>query len=276
MYIDAHQHFWKYDPVRDAWINNTMQVIQRDFLPNDLHPILEGNGIQGCIAIQADESEKETDFLLNLADENDFVKGVVGWMDFFDNDFDEKLYYYSQNRYFKGVRHILQGKPEGYMLQDKFQIGIGKLEHYNLTYDLLVYQNQLPEVIKLVKHFPNQRFVLNHIGKPKISMGLDAHWIASITKLSKYQNVFCKISGMVTETEHWSWSKSEFYPFMDVLVKAFGVDRLLYGSDWPVCYLAAEYEQVLAIVTAYFQEHSNEAVNKVMGMNASKFYRIII
>ncbi len=274
MYIDAHQHFWKYDPVRYSWINNSMQVIQRDFLPNDLSPILRGNGIQGCVAVQADESEEETDFLLSLADENDFIKGVVGWLDFFDDDFNEKIAFYSQHKNFKGVRHILQGKRKGYLFQQKFLIGLRKLERYNLTYDLLVYENQLPEVIKLVKHFPNQRFVLDHIGKPKISKGLDQQWIDGIAQLSKQENVFCKISGMVTETEHWNWSSTEFYPFMDVIVNAFGVDRIMYGSDWPVCYLSAEYEQVLDIVTAYFSKHSSEVLDKVMGKNAIKFYNI--
>ena len=274
MHIDAHQHFWKYNPVRDSWIDDSMQVIQKDFLPNDLHPILQGNGIQGCVAVQADESEEETDFLLSLADENDFIKGVVGWMDFFDDDFEEKLYYYAKNKNFKGVRHILQGKPKRYLFQHKFLRGLRKLERYNLTYDLLVYENQLSEVIKLVKQFPKQRFVVNHIGKPKISKGLDPQWIDGMAQLSKHENVFCKISGMVTETEHWNWSSTEFYPFMDVIVNAFGVDRILYGSDWPVCYLSAEYEQVLAIVTAYFSEHSSEALDKVMGKNAIKFYNI--
>jgi L-fuconolactonase len=274
MRIDAHQHFWKYNPVRDSWISDTMQAIQRDFLPNDLHTILRGNAIQGCIAVQADESEEETDFLLRLADENDFIKGVVGWLDFFDNDFDEKLAYYSKDKSLKGVRHILQGKPEGFFFKKKFKQSLAKLERYNLTYDLLVFENQLPEVIELVKQFPKQRFVLDHIGKPKISLGLDANWVDNITQLSKHENVYCKISGMVTETENCKWTTSEFYPFMDVIVDAFGVDRILYGSDWPVCFLAAEYEQVLAIVTSYFQNYSGQEINKVMGGNAIQFYNI--
>lgn len=274
MHIDAHQHFWKYNPVRDSWIDDSMQVIQRDFLPNDLSPILRANGIQGCIAVQADESEEETDFLLSLADENDFIKGVVGWLDFFDDDFDEKLAFYSQNKRLKGLRHIMQGKPEGFLLQNKFKENLGKLERYNLNYDLLVFENQLLEVIELVKHFPNQRFVVDHIGKPKISLGLDVNWVANIAQLSKQENVYCKISGLVTETENWNWTSSEFCPFIDVVVNAFGVDRILYGSDWPVCYLAAEYEQVLAIVSSYFKEYSEDDINKIMGDNAIKFYNI--
>lgn len=274
MRIDAHQHFWKYDPVRDAWINNSMQVIQKDFLPNDLFPILKANNIQGCIAVQADESEEETNFLLRLADENDFIKGVVGWLDFFDNDFDEKVAFYSQNRRFKGLRHILQGKAKGFFLQDKFKQSLGKLERYNLTYDCLVFENQLPELIELVKHFPNQRFVLDHIGKPKISLGLDENWVANIKQLSQFENVYCKISGMVTETENWNWTISDFNSFMEVVANAFGVDRILYGSDWPVCNLAAQYEQVLAIVASYFKEYSKNDLNKIMGDNAIKFYNI--
>lgn len=274
MRIDAHQHFWKFDPVRDSWIDNSMQAIQKDFLPNDLFPILKSNNIQGCIAIQANESEEENDFLLILADENDFIKGVVGWLDFFDDDFDEKLAFYSQNRRFKGLRHILQGKATGFFLQDKFKQSLGKIERYNLTYDFLVFENQLPEVIELVKHFPNQRFVLDHIGKPKISLGVDENWVANIKQLSQFKNVYCKISGMVTETENWNWTTSDFYYFIDVVVNAFGVERILYGSDWPVCNLAAEYEQVLAIVASCFKKHSEDDVNKIMGDNARKFYNI--
>lgn len=274
MHIDAHQHFWKYDPVRDTWIENSMQVIQKDFLPNDLFPILKANNIQGCIAVQADESEEETIFLLRLADENDFIKGVVGWLDFFDNDFDEKVAFYSKNRRFKGLRHILQGKSKGFFLQDKFKQSLGKLELYNLTYDCLVFENQLPEVIELVKHFPNQRFVLDHIGKPKISLGLDENWVANIKQLSQFENVYCKISGMVTETENWNWTISDINSFMEVVVNAFGIDRIFYGSDWPVCNLAARYEQVLAIIATYFKEYSENDINKIMGENARKFYNI--
>lgn len=274
MRIDAHQHFWKYDPVRDAWIDNSMQIIQKDFLPNDLFPILKANKIQGCIAVQADESEEETNFLLRLADENDFIKGVVGWLDFFDNDFEEKITFYSQNRCFKGLRHILQGKSEGFFLQDKFKQSLAKLERYNLTYDILVFENQLPEVIELVKQFPNQRFVLDHIGKPKISFGLDESWVANIKQLSQFENLYCKISGMVTETENWNWTISDFNSFMEVVVNAFGIDRILYGSDWPVCNLAAQYEQVIAIVDSYFKEYSEDDIFKIMGDNARKFYNI--
>jgi L-fuconolactonase len=274
MRIDAHQHFWKYDPVRDAWIDKSMKVIQKDFLPNDLLPILTSNNIEGCIAVQADESEEENDFLLCLADESDFIKGVVGWLDFFDEDFDEKLAFYSQHKSLKGLRHILQGKTKGFFLQDKFKQSLGKLGRYNLTYDCLVFENQLSEVIELVKHFPNQRFVLDHIGKPKISLGVDENWVANVKQLSQFKNVYCKISGMVTETENWNWVTADFYSFMDVVVNAFGVDRILFGSDWPVCNLAAKYEQVLAIVTSYFKDYSEEDSNKIMGGNAMKFYNI--
>jgi L-fuconolactonase len=159
-------------------------------------------------------------------------------------------------------------------LQDKFKQSLGKLEQYNLAYDCLVFENQLPELIELVKHFPNQRFVLDHIGKPKISLGLDENWVANIKQLSQFENVYCKISGMVTETENWNWTISDFNSFMEVVVNAFGVDRILYGSDWPVCNLAAQYEQVLAIVASYFKEYSENDLNKIMGDNARKFYNI--
>lgn len=274
MRIDAHQHFWIYNPIRDAWIDETMQKIKRDFLPNDLHPILKSNKIDGCIAVQADESEEESLFLMNLASENDFIKGVVGWLDFFDPNLESKLNTFSQNNKFKGLRHILQAKPDGYMLHPKFQKGLSKLEKFGLTYDILVYERQLLEAIKLVESFPNQRFVLNHIGKPKISLGLDERWVSNIIELSKHENLYCKISGMVTETENKIWQTSDFYPFIDTVVKAFGVDRIMFGSDWPVNLLAADYNEVLGIVESFFKGSSQNDFDKIMGLNAQQFYQI--
>lgn len=272
--IDAHQHFWQFDPIRDAWIDNTMQVIRRDFLPKDLQPILARNSIDGCIAVQADQSETETAFLLNLAAENNCIKGVVGWVDLLAENLKERLAYFSKNPLFKGVRHIAQGEADDFLMRKDVQQGIGQLEQFGLTYDILVFAHQLPAAIDLVRQFPNQAFVLDHIAKPKISDGLGSDWKANIKKIAAYPNVNCKLSGMVTETTDFQWKQSDFRPFMEVILAEFGVNRVLYGSDWPVCLLAAKYDQQLAIVQEYIATFSEYEQAKIMGENAIEFYNL--
>lgn len=272
--IDAHQHFWQFDPVRDAWIDDTMQVIRRDFLPKDLQPILASNGIDGCIAVQADQSETETAFLLNLAAENDGIKGVVGWVDLLAENLKERLAYFSKNPLFKGVRHIAQGEAADFLTRKEVQQGIGQLEQFGLTYDILVYAHQLPAAIDLVRQFPNQAFVLDHIAKPKISAGLSEDWKANIKKLASLPNAHCKLSGMVTETVDFQWKQPDFRPFLEVILAEFGMNRVLYGSDWPVCLLAAKYAKQLAIVEDYIATFSAYEQAKIMGGNAIDFYNL--
>ncbi len=274
MIIDAHQHFWKFDPIRDAWIDNTMQEIRRDFLPSDLLPILSDNKIDGCVAVQADQSEAETNYLLNLAAQNNFVKGVVGWVDLLADDLEERLTYFSQDPYFKGVRHIAQGEADDFLARDEVRQGISKLESFGLTYDILVFAHQLPAAIDLVSQLPNQKFVLDHIAKPKISEGLDNKWRVNIASLATNPNVHCKVSGMVTETKSYQWNQSDFRPFLDVVLHEFGTSRVMYGSDWPVCLLAAEYEEQLAIVQEYINTLSSAEQKMIMGDNATLFYNL--
>lgn len=270
--IDAHQHFWQFDPVRDAWIDDTMKVIRRDFLPEDLQPILASNDIDGCIAVQADQSETETAFLLNLAAENPIIKGVVGWVDLVADNLKDRLAHFSKNTFFKGVRHIAQGEPDDFLMRKEVQNGIGQLEQFGLTYDILVYAHQLPAAIDLVNKFPNQAFVLDHIAKPKISERLDSNWKANIKKIAAFPNVHCKLSGMVTETNDFQWKQGDFKPFMEVILAEFGINRVMYGSDWPVCLLAASYEEQLAIVQAYISTFSAYEQAKIMGENTIAFY----
>ena len=274
MIIDAHQHLWKYDPVRDHWIEDSMEVLRKDFLPKDLKPILDANGVAGCIAVQADQSEEETEFLLKCAQENPFLKGVVGWVDLRAGNVEERLANYSQNEYFKGVRHIVQAEKDDFLLNKDFQNGVGKLSQYGLSYDLLIYPRQFPATLEMVEKFPNQIFVLDHIAKPSVSEKLDAEWVKNILLLSKHENVFCKISGMVTETKNFEWVKSDFTPYLASVVSAFGTDRILYGSDWPVCLLAAEYKEVLGIIVDYFQNFSTLEKSKIFALNAIKAYNL--
>ena len=275
MTIDSHQHFWKYNAQTHDWINDEMSVIQRDFLPSDLEPILKQNNIEGCVAVQADQSEAETDFLLELAKKNSFIKGVVGWVDLLADDVYESLERYAECEKVKGFRHVVQGETDSeFMLRPKFKNGITELGAYDFTYDILIYHFQLEQAINLVKLFPDQKFVVDHIAKPDIKSGEYAERQTNIKKLALHQNVYCKISGMVTEGEWKDWKNSDFKIYLDTVVKAFGTDRLMYGSDWPVCLVAGNYEEQLSIVQEYFSSFSTLEKKKIMGGNAVKFYQL--
>ena len=274
MIIDSHQHFWNYNHERDTWIDESMQVLKKNFLPRNLKPILINNGIDGCISVQADQSYQETEFLLKCASNNKFIKGVVGWVDLCSPNLEKKLEKYTSDKIFKGVRHIVQSESPEYLLRKDVQSGISKLSKFNLTFDLLVTPIQLQSAIKLVKIFPNQKFVLDHIAKPRISEPLNKTWVSEIINLSKYSNVFCKISGLVTETKGYNFSETDFLPFLDVIFKYFGFDRIMYGSDWPVCLLAADYKKVLEIISNYLMSYDSKIREKIMGTNAKIFYNL--
>lgn len=273
--IDSHQHFWKYDPIRDSWITDDMAVIQRDFFPEDLEPVLKDNGIDGCVIVQSDQSEEENHFQLKNAENHSFIKGVVGWVDLLSADVEQRLEYYSQFGKLKGFRHVLQGEPQrDFMLRPDFLNGISLLNKYNFTYDILVFPDQLKFVNEMVAKFPEQKFVLDHIAKPYIKDRILTDWDVNINTLGKFDNVFCKISGMVTETNWNTWQPEEFDPYMDVVVNAFGTDRIMFGSDWPVCKVAATYDEVYGIVKNYFSTYSESEKVKVLGENAIKFYSL--
>ncbi len=272
--IDAHQHFWKYNPAVHDWITDEMSVIRKDFLPQDLLLILQQNKIDGCIAVQADQSEKETNFLIGLADKNNFIKAVVGWVDLRAKDIEERLIHYKQFPVVKGFRHVLQGEHPSFMLQPAFLNGIAALGKYGFTYDILIYPKHLPAAIELVKQFPEQLFVIDHIAKPFIKDGLLDEWKKGMHSIAQFPNVSCKISGMVTEADWKNWKQEDFRPYLDTIVTAFGVNRLLYGSDWPVCLVAASYEKMMGIVHDYFSSFSFAEQASVFGLNALQFYRL--
>ena len=273
--IDAHQHFWKYDPVRDNWITDEMSVLKKDFLPQHLAPILKENNFDGCVAVQADQSETETNFLLELADKNDFIQGVVGWVDLQSENIKDRLEHYNRYKKLKGFRHILQGeKDRAFMLQPAFTNGLKMLQPYNFTYDLLVFPDQLQYTNKLVAMFPEQKFVIDHIAKPSIKDKKIDDWKKDMKDIAKYQNVSCKISGLVTEADWHNWKTTDFIPYIDVVANAFGSDRILFGSDWPVCLLAASFKELLDIVKEYFSTFTNIEQEKFFGGNAINFYNL--
>jgi len=273
--IDSHQHFWKYDPVRDSWIDESMSVIQKDFFPENLEPVLKANGVDGCVIVQSDQSEAENHFQIANADKYDFIKGVVGWVNLSAPNVQERLVYFSQFKKLKGFRHVLQGEPQrDFMLRPDFLNGISLLNQYNFTYDILVFPDQLKFVKQFVQKFPDHRFVIDHIAKPYIKDNIIEGWQEDMKAIAEHKNVFCKISGMVTEANWNRWQKADFEPYMDVVVNAFGTDRVMFGSDWPVCLVAAKYSEVLDIVKDYFSGYSDLERDKVFGGNAIKFYNL--
>ncbi|TVP51553.1 MAG: amidohydrolase [Mongoliibacter sp.] len=274
MKIDAHQHFWQYQPLRDTWIDDSMKVIQRDFMPEDLKPELDKREIDGCIAVQADESLKETEFLLGIAKENPWVKGVVGWIDLGAGDLESQLEELSAEKKLVGFRKILQGLPPTAMEDPDFLKGISKLENYGLTYDILIYPRHLDKAFQLAKKFPNQKFIIDHMAKPDIKNADFGMWSRKISLFGDLENVYCKVSGMVTEADWKEWSIIQFHPFLEKTTATFGVDRLVYGSDWPVCLLAASYAEVFDIATIFFSSFSKNEQEKIFGKNACRFYGI--
>lgn len=272
--LDSHQHFWNYNPIRDNWITEEMEVIRHDFLPSDLKPLLDANGIQGCVAVQADQSEAETDFLLGLASEHDFIQAVVGWVDLCTEWIHERLEYYSQFPKLKGFRHILQAEAPEFILQPEFQRGIAALQNYGFTYDILIYPKHLPHSLKLVQAHPGQLFVIDHLAKPDIKNGRFEGWDVGLKAIAAHDNAYCKLSGMITEADMKTWTKADVFPFMDKAFEAFGAERLMFGSDWPVCKLAGEYEQVCELVDEYLSKLSIAEQEMVWGKNAMNFYKL--
>lgn len=273
--IDSHQHFWKYNPLRDAWITEDLKVIQRDFLPEDLLPLLQENDIDGCIAVQADQSEEETNFLLELATDNDFIKGVVGWIDLRNPDLKSRLDYFSQFKKLKGFRHIVQGESdENFLLREDFSKGIAQLEKYNFTYDILILPKHLAVACEFVKKFPIQKFVIDHLAKANCKQTDFKDWEKGIREIATCPNVYCKVSGLVTEADWNNWTEADFTYCLNVVTEAFGINRLLFGSDWPVCLLAANYAQTLEIVTNYYSKFSESNQEQFWSGNAIEFYNI--
>jgi L-fuconolactonase len=273
MKIDSHQHFWRYNNVEFGWINDDMAVIRRDFLPNDLLPELKKLEFDGSINVQARQNLEETRWLLELAGRNNFIKGVVGWVDLCSSEIENQLAEFSKNPKFVGVRHVVHDEPDdNFMARDDFQYGIGLLSKYELTYDLLIFPKHLVLANDLVSKFPNQKFVVDHISKPLIKKQIHTPWDTHITNLAKHQNVYCKLSGLVTEADIKNWKASDFYYYLELVFNAFGEDRIMIGSDWPVCTVAGNYIDIMRIAIDYFENRNCKALDKILGENCKRFY----
>lgn len=276
MKIDAHQHFWKYDPAEYEWISEEHAVLKRHFLPADLDPLLEENEIDGCVAVQARQSLKETRWLLELAASHHRVKGVVGWVPLCEPDIADRLDRYSQNPRLVGIRHVVQDEPDDrFILRDDFNRGIEKLEPRNLVYDILIFAKHLPQTISFVDRHPNQTFVLDHIAKPTIrAAAFDTDWQKRVLELGKRENVACKLSGMVTEVADPEWETPLFDPYFETVLNAFGPDRLLAGSDWPVCLLRSDYTPWYQMIHILISSLSESEQSAILGDNAARIYQL--
>ncbi|MGH9733173.1 MAG: amidohydrolase family protein [Candidatus Acidiferrales bacterium] len=273
MNIDSHQHFWRYDPHRDAWITDEMAALKRDFLPEHLLSELAVNGVDASIAVQADQSERETLFLLDCAACHPEIAGVVGWVDLLSANLPGRLAFFSQFKKLCGFRHIVQAEPDDrFLLREDFCRGVGCLREFGYTYDIVIYPKQLATACEFVGRFTGQPFVIDHLAKPLIRDGTMEPWQSEIRTIAAHPNVYCKLSGLITEAEWRHWSVEDCRPYLDVVFEAFGVDRLMFGSDWPVCLVAGTYGQVKDLIGDYTRDLSAADRAKIFGANAARFY----
>jgi L-fuconolactonase len=276
MRIDAHQHFWRYRPETHAWISDSMAVLKRDFLPRDLEPLLRARGFTGCIAVQAAQSVEETRFLLDLAARHPFVRGVVGWVDLVSPDLDRQLEHLGRDPRLRGVRHVAQDEPDDrWLARPDVVRGIGSLRRFGLSYDILVYPRQLPAALELVRHLPDQPFVVDHVAKPEIRAGRLEPWRSDLRALAAHANVACKLSGLVTEAAWDRWTPEGLRPWLETALECFGPERLMIGSDWPVCLLAGDYDRVVGLAADFVASLTADEQAAILGANALRFYGIL-
>ncbi len=276
MKIDSHQHYWHFNEQDYGWMGENMSVIKRDFLPEDLLPELASIGFNGSVAVQARQTLEETNWLLQLADENPHIKGVVGWIDLRSEVAEKQLTEFAKHPKAVGVRHVIHDEEDvDFMLRTDFVRGVKLLEKFGLAYDILIFPKHLRNTVEFVQKFsPEQTFVLDHIAKPLIKEGIVSPWKEEIGELAKFPNVYCKVSGMVTEADWQNWTPENIQPYLDVIFDVFGVDRVMIGSDWPVCLVAGKYSKVMQVVMNYISKFSLSDQAKILGGNAVKAYKI--
>ncbi|HNG63637.1 MAG TPA: amidohydrolase family protein [Ferruginibacter sp.] len=274
MTIDTHVHYWQFDPVRDAWITEAMAVLRQDYLPQQAKSVFTENAVDACIAVQADQSETETDFLVELAVQNPFIKGLVGWVDLSSDSIEERLAYYSRFPIIKGWRHIVQAEPMDFLQREDFRRGIKALQAYAYTYDVLVYHQQLKPALAFMHAFPDQRFIIDHCAKPAIAKKEIGEWAKYMKEMAQHPDVYCKLSGLLTEAAWNDWTPADFYPYLDTVFDCFGTERLLFGSDWPVMLLSGTYRQWKSLLETYMKNCSDTERQNIFGANAVRCYNL--
>ncbi|MFD2287709.1 amidohydrolase family protein [Pedobacter petrophilus] len=272
--IDTHVHFWNFSPVKDSWITDEMSVIRHDFTPKNLTRTFNDLQISGCVAVQASQTEQENEFLLTLADQSELIKGIVGWVDLKSPDLGSRLTYWNNFKKIKGWRHVLQAESAEFILDPAFIGGIKQLKNFGYSYDLLCYHNQLESIIKLVDQVPDQPFVLDHCGKPDVKSQDLKTWTQNIKLLAENPNVLCKISGLLAEADWKNWKEIELFNCFDVVFEHFGVDRVMYGSDWPVVLVSRPYQDWFNLVSKYAERFSSSETKLIFTDNARRFYKL--
>lgn len=274
MKIDSHQHFWKYDPKKQDWIDSSMEVLKQNYLPQDLIPILENHQIDGSIVVQAEESFRETAWLLDLCEEEEKILGIVGWADLAKDDLDRDLDQFASFAKLKGYREVLQSKPSPYFLKPEFIRGLGKLAKRGYSYDVLLRSSQLEAGVELIKKAPEMPLVVDHLAKPEIKLGIWRDWRKQMSLLAEREYISCKLSGMVTEADWKNWKAHDLRIYLDTCLELFGPKRLMFGSDWPVCLLAADYSQVAEVLADFLAPLSSSEKAWIWGKSAMEFYNI--
>ena len=273
--LDSHHHFWRYDPAEYGWIDDSMAALRRDFLPEDLKPEIDAVGIEGVVSVQARQSLQETRWLLELADQHDFIRGVVGWVPLVSPTVAGDLEPLAVNPKLRAVRHVLQDEPDpDYMLRSDFNEGIWALERFGLAYDILIYERQLPQAIRFVDRHPRQVFVLDHIAKPRVRDDLLSPWDENIRELARRENVYCKLSGVPTEAEWQGWTAGQIRPYLETAIEAFGPRRIMFGSDWPVCLLACNYSKWHRLIREFTGHLSSAEQQRIFGETAIEAYKL--
>ena len=275
MRIDAHHHFWKYSAEDYGWMNDEMDAIRRNFLPADLEEEISGAGIVGVVSVQARQTLQETQVLLDWARKYNFIRGVVGWVPLVSSSVRGDLEHLSQRKELKGVRHVLHDEPDDrFMLRDDFNAGIELLGDFDLAYDILIFETHLPQSLQFVDRHPNQVFVVDHIAKPRIRDGWLSPWQTYVVQLADRPNVYCKISGMATEADWGRWTEQDLEPYFDTVLSAFGPQRLMFGSDWPICLLATTYCRWVETVERYVSRLTESEQERFWSGTAKEAYRL--
>ncbi|MFZ6008936.1 MAG: amidohydrolase family protein, partial [Bacteroidota bacterium] len=276
MIVDSHVHFWKYDAVRDTWITDDMSVLRQNFYPKDAQVFFSPSKVKACVAVQADQSETETNFLIDLSSRHDFIKGVVGWVDFRKDDIGERLRHYSQFSVVKGFRHIVQSESQDFLLNKTFQSGINLLRAFDFTYDILIYHTQLRPAVSFAQKFPDQTFVLDHCAKPNIRNKEINSWKEMLKELAQHPHMFCKLSGLLTEANWKTWTNDDLKPYIDTVFETFGPGRIMFGSDWPVMMLAGQYVNWIEVVKSYITQYTAQEQENILSRNAATAYRLTL
>lgn len=275
MKIDSHHHFWKYNPVEYGWIDDSMRVIRRDFFPEDLRAEITAARVDGVVSVEAQQSIVETQRLLDFATQHDFIKGVVGWVELVSPKAGVQLDQFAANPKLKSIRHVVQAEPdENFILRDDFSRGIRELTRFGLAYDVLIFERHLPQTIRFVDAHPDQIFILDHLAKPRIKDNLLEPWRKNIRELGRRKNVFCKLSGMVTEADYKTWTEAQLRPYFETALEAFGPKRLMFGSDWPVCLVACSYARWHGLVSEWISQLSTAERDRILGGTAVEAYKL--